>query len=74
MCEWFWDNGLMDETIALVFEMDRVKFGSDNHAILWSLANDNTKRVKDHIHRVIVEEIAEGDLLQMMREIMEEML
>ena len=74
-CEWLWNSGILDATVGLCFELDSLEFGSDNHAIAWTLAKDNADVVKYHIHRALHEEMREeGSIMQLLMSLMGEML
>ena len=73
-CEWLWNSGILDTTVGLTFELGSLEVGSDNHAIAWSLAKDNSNIVHQHIHRALLEEVMEEKpLMQMMMELMGEL-
>lgn len=77
-CDWLWDSGMMDESVGLNIEMHTLDIGSDTHAIVWSLAKENTMRVGNQIHRALSEELMEElnkePLVKLMVELMGEML
>tara|TARA_R110000824_G_scaffold194209_4_gene376794 strand:- start:7138 stop:7383 length:246 start_codon:yes stop_codon:yes gene_type:complete len=77
-CEWLWNSGMMDESVGLNVEMHTLDIGSDNHAIVWALAKENTMRVGNQIHRVltdeVMEELTKEPLMQVLVELLGEIL